>query len=253
MQTIETYADSNDFLRLALQGPSGSGKTTLSCQFPGAYIIDMDVNLGGSLRYIREHKLKLPVGYDVLDRDDKGEPVDIFQRFGRLNKLIMEAQTNPIIETVVLDSGTRLADVIIAEINRQQNKKAISDWKDGRQFWGLFAPFCRNFFDTLAQIRKHVVFILHEKTNKTESGAIVYPVKAAWPGQVGENIGIHFTNLWRTEVQQIPAGPINTNYKWQIRTMPDAKYELKNTLGLPAVFEFNWQTIENALKKGQAK
>lgn len=250
MQPISNYADSNDKLRLVLQGPSGTGKTTLACQFPGAYIIDIDVNLGGSLRFIQKKGFQLPIGYDNLDHDEQGKPVPLRDRFLRLEKLLREAQSNPQIETIVFDSGTTLADVLIAEICRQQSKNSISDWKDGRQFWGLFAPMCRNFFTVLSMLRKHIVLIAHERTQKSESGAVIYPIKVAWPGQVGENIGVFFTNVWRTEVQQLPdAG--RTKYIWSLRTMPDAKYELKNTLGLPPTFEFKWEIIAKALNGGK--
>lgn len=257
MQPVSSYADTNDKLRLVLQGNSGVGKTTLACQFPGAYIIDIDVNLGGSLRYIEAQNkkganLRLPVGYDNLDKDEKGNLIALPERYQRLNVLLQEAQNNPLIETIVLDSGTILVDVMMNEIFKQQKKTSINDWKDPRQFWNLFIPFCRNFFDVLTRMRKHIVIPLHEKFKETPEGFVVYPVQVSWPGQIGRQIGIWFTNIWRAEVEQTAAGVNTTNYKWQIRTMPDSKYALKNTLMLPPVFEFKWETIEKALK-GESK
>lgn len=250
MPLISEYADDNDKIRLVLQGPAGAGKSTVACQFPRSWIVDVDVNLGGTLRFLKERKLQLPVGYDVLDHDDKGTPVPLLQRYLRLAEVLKKVQMMDNVDTIVLDSGTTLADVLMAEVCRQQGKSQPSDFKDGRQFWGFFAPFCRNFFSVLAQMRKHIVLTAHEKTEKLESGAVVYPIKVAWPGQVGQNIGAFFTNVWRCEVQILPSGQSNT-YKWNIRTMPESKYELKNTLGLPALFEFNWSTIQAALDKGK--
>lgn len=251
MTPISQYAEQNDKLRLILQGSSGSGKTTVACQFPGAYVIDIDVNLGGTLRFLKEAKLPLPIGFDVLDHDEKGAVVPLKQQFLRLQALVTDAIKDDRVQTIIFDSATTLADVLIGEVCRQQGKNAVTDWKDGRQFWGFFAPFCRNFFAFLSQVRKHIVLIAHEKTQLTETGAVVYPIKVAWPGQVGQNIGAFFTNVWRTEVQILPAGVNQNNYKWLIRTMPEPKYELKNTLGLPATFEFKWATIQAALDKGK--
>lgn len=248
MTPIDNYAISNDRIRLTLQGPSGSGKTTLACQFPGAYVIDVDVNLGGTLRFLRERKLPLPVGFDVLDRDDKGAPIPLKQRYERLNTLLLAAQTNPQVQTIVIDSATTLAEILVAEICRQQNKNDITDFKDGRQFWGFFAILGRHFMSALSSMRKHIVLVAHEKIMTTESGAVVYPIKLAWPGQVGQNLGVFFTNVWRCENQVIPKGLGENTYKFMLRTMPDGKYELKNTLGVPALFEFNWKTIEEKLK-----
>lgn len=246
MQAITDYKQ-NDKLRLALQGPSGAGKTTVACQFPKPYIVDVDVNLGGTLRFLKEHNLPMPVGFDVLDKNEKGEAIDIKQRYQRLNACLVAAQQNPEIETIVLDSGTTLSDVMIGEILRQQGKNAISDFKDGRQFWGFFAVLGRNFMATLTSMRKHIVLILHERIMTTADGSVVYPVKIAWPGQVGQNLGLFFTNVWRCEVELKPTG-MKTEYKWQIRTMPEYKYELKNSLGLPPLFEFKWETIAEKLK-----
>jgi hypothetical protein len=242
MQPISSYTDDNDRLRLILQGPPGSGKTTLASQFPRAHIIDIDVNLGGTLRFLTEKKLTLPVSFDVLDRDEKGIVVPLPQRYARLDACLKAAGESPDIDTIVIDSGTTLSEVMIAEVLRQQQKSEMS-----KREWGFFATLARHFLGVLRQVRKHIVLIVHEKTEKLESGAIVYPIKVAWPGQVGQNIGAYFTNVWRCEVDVVAKGMSN-EYKWLIRTMPDAKYELKNSLGLPAKFEFKWETIAEKLK-----
>lgn len=245
MQPIADYKQ-NDKLRLILQGPSGVGKTTVACQFPKPYVIDVDVNLGGTLRWLKENNLPMPVGFDILDKDEKGIEVPFKQRYLRLANCLSDAQKNNEVETIVLDSGTTLSDVLIQEVLRQQGKNAIADFKDGRQFWGFFAILCRHFLATLSAMRKHVVLIVHEKTQTLQDGSVVYPIKVAWPGQVGQNIGVFFTNVWRCEVQIKPSGLAQT-YEWMIRTMPEYKYELKNTLGLPPVFKFNWKQIEDKL------
>lgn len=250
MPLISSYsADSH--LRLVLQGPSGVGKSTIASQFPGAWINDLDVNLLGTLIFLKENKLQLPIGYDNISTDDEGKPVPPLQQFLRLNEKLMQQQANPAIQTIVLDSGTNLADVLIYEVCRQQGKANIAGFKDGRQFWGFFAPFCRNFFSVLAQFRKHVVLTAHEKIQTLESGAVVYPIKVAWPGQVGANIGAFFNCVWRAEVEKLPDGPNKMKYIWRIRTKPDGQFELKDTLGLPALFEFSWDKIQQALDKAK--
>lgn len=250
MPLISQYSSTNR-LRLVLQGPSGVGKTTIAAQFPGAWINDLDVNLGGTISFLKEHKLSMPVGYDSISTDDSGAPVHPLQQFLRLDAKLQEQQKNSSIETIVLDSGTNLADILMYEVCRQQGKATPSAFKDGRQFWGFFAPFCRNFFSVLAQFRKHIVLTAHEKTQTLESGAVVYPIKVAWPGQVGANIGAFFNCVWRAEVEKIPDGSNKMKYLWRIRTKPDGMYELKDTLGLPALFEFSWDTIQAALDKAK--
>jgi hypothetical protein len=54
-----------------------------------------------------------------------------------------------------------------------------------------------------------------------------------------------FSDVWRCEV----AGGqgLNPTYSWNVRTMPDPKFNLKNSLGLPPIFKFNWEVIAKKL------
>lgn len=244
MQPITSYQSTvGELLRVVLQGPPKIGKSCVACQFPDAYIIDVDCNLGGPLRYLERNKLPLPLGYDVLDRDEAGVLVPMSARYARLDKLLVAAQANPDIKTIVLDSATNLTEVIIAEVMRQQMKTTMS-----KQLWGFFYNTSKNLIATLTQMRKHIVLTAHEKQNTTEEGATIYPYEVNWPGQFGKNIGAFFTDVWRCEVDEIPKG-METSYKWWIRTMPNHKFKLGNSLDLPARFEFKWETIAEKLKK----
>lgn len=250
MQSIESYSSDNDYLRLLLQGPPGSGKTDLACRFPGVYVLDIDVNLGGVIRRLKSAGLPLPLGFDVIDKDEKGQAIPLPTRFQRLEACLNAIQKDPRVKTIVLDSGTTLVDVLIAEVCRKQGKTAISDWKDGRQFWNFFAPFCRSFFGMLTGMRRHIVLVVHESVQKNEAGAVVWPTKVAFPGQVGQNIGAFFTSVWRCETKSEGFGPTEKT-KYLVRTSPDGRYELKNTLALPATFEFDWKIVQEALDRGK--
>lgn len=249
MQPITTYDTANRFLRLLLQGPPKSGKTVLACQFPRPYVIDLDVNLGGPLRFMRERNLPLPVGYDVLDKDENGKDVPVSERYIRLDKLIKEAAVNPNIDTVIFDSATNLVDVFIAEVLRQQKKPVMS-----KQEWGFFFALSKNWFGTVAQMRKHIVIPAHEKINKDKEGAVILPYDVAWPGQFGQIIGAFMTDIWRTDCQE--GAPVNVggklqkSYSWLVKTMPSYQYKLGNSLGLPPEFEFKWETIAAKLTGG---
>lgn len=245
MQPPSAYAK-EDFLRLLLQGPSGSGKTDLACGFPKPYIVDIDRNLGGVLRRRANAKLVLPVGFDVLDRDEANKDVPIPLRYLRLDKCLLDAQANKDIDTIVIDSATTLVDIMIAEVLRQQSKTEMT-----KREWGFFAILGKKLMATFSSMRKHVVLIIHEKTATDANGSVVYPLKVGWPGQVGDDMGKYFTNVWRCENSTVPkAGGSGTETKYTLRTSPNGMYALKNTLGLPATFEFDWSKIEVALKGG---
>jgi len=246
MQPISSYAK-DDHLRLILQGPPGRGKTCLATQFPKAYIIDLDANLGSALDWIRRTGASLPVGYDRVDIDEKGVVVEPKLRYLRLAKLLQEAAANPEIETVVLDSGTALSPIFESEILRQHNKNSIEDWKDGRQFWGFYYKLGVHFMSTLKQMNKHIVMPVHEATNKTADGSVVYPIKIAWPGRLGEMLGAFFTDVWRCEVTASGAGA-NIQHKYTLRTTPEYMYDLKNSRGLPPIWTFSWPELQARLK-----
>lgn len=246
MQDINTYTTTTDYIRLILQGEPKSGKTTLACQFPGAYIIDSDVNLGGPLRYLREHNLPLPVGFDVLDKNGTTD-IDMLGRYTRFQMLMNEAQRDDRIQTIVIDSATSFSDVLLAETTRLQPSV-----KDGRQLWGFFFTYGKELMARLRLFRKHIVFIAHEKLDKLPDGSLAYPVRIAWPGQLGGIMASFFTDVWRTEVKQVGFSP-NAKYKWVVQTMPSYQYKLGNSLGLPDEFEFDWKIIESKLKGTNAQ
>lgn len=247
MQDINTYTAVEDYIRLILQGEPKSGKTTLACQFPKAYIIDCDVNLGGPLRYLKKSNLPLPVGYDVLDKDEAGKDVPMLMRYQRFTKLIGEAQLNDNIETIVIDSATSFQDVLLEETKRMQ-----PSIKDGRQLWGFFFTYGKELMARLRLMRKHIIFICHEKLDKLPDGGVVYPYRIAWPGQLGQIMTTFFTDVWHTEVKQVGFPP-NAKYEWVVQTMPSYQYKLGNSLGLPDEFVFDWKLIESKLKPETTK
>lgn len=239
MQKIETYTKESH-LRLLLQGTPGSGKTTLACHFPGAYIADCDINLAGPLRWLTSNKGTLPVGYDLIDRDENGNEVDPSLRYQRLGKCLNIALKDPEVQTIVIDSATKLSDYIQAEVLRQQGKKEMSI-----QMWGLFLAQYKHFLGQITAQRKHFVLICHEKVEKDEIDACLkYFIMI--PGQMASIIGSLFTDIWRCEVSATGLPP---KYSWNIRTMPDNRFALKNSLGLPPLFHFDWKKIEEGLKQ----
>lgn len=243
MQPISTYATSDAHLRLLLQGPPKSGKTSLACQFPKPYVIDLDVNLRGALQHLRDLNLPLPVGYDRVEIKD-GKLVDMSQRYILLNNLMIAAGTDPSVETIIIDSATMLSDIMIAEVLRQQGKAEMSI-----QLWGFFYQLGKKFCSALSNYRKHIVLIAHERFEKDESSGL-HMFRIAWPGQLGDIIGAFFTDVWRCEVS--PTAGVNPTYKWVVRTMPDHRVALGNSLKLPPTFEFSWAEVEKRLKGGKA-
>lgn len=242
MPLIDQYTVKDAKLRLLLQGPSGSGKTTLACHFPRPWIFDLDRNLAGPLAWLRRNNRPLPVGYDVMDTDDNGKEVPMPFRWDRLDQKLREVQARDDVDTIVIDTATRLSDIVMEYTKRMQ-----PNTKDGRQIFGFFYQYGKAFLDVLTRMNKHIVFICHEKPVMTESGGLV-KYEVHWPGQLADIMPAFFTDNWRCEVQAIPSG-LELKHKWVLRTLPAPYLELKNSLNLPQVFEFDWNRIETALKE----
>ncbi len=242
MQPIAAYTDATGPIRLILQGDPKSGKTTLACQFPGAYIIDVDVNLRGPLKFLKERNLTLPIGFDVLDKDENGADVPMTARYQRFSRLMEEAEKNPDVKTIVIDSATGFTDILMAETKRLQ-----PGIKDGRQLWGFFFEYGKALMVLLKRVRKHIILICHEKLEKNPDGSVVFPYRVAWPGQLGNLLPSFFTDVWRCEAKEIPKG-LQKEYKFLVKTMPDYQFKLGNSMGLPPEFEFEWSKVEEKLK-----
>lgn len=248
MPDIENYVTEANHVRVVLQGPSGTGKSYVASQFPAPWFFDFDVNLGGVLRTLTAQGKRLPVGFDHIDRDESGKEVPMRSRYARLVEKTDKALADDRVKTFVFDSATKFVDILIEETLRKQNKATIQDYKDLRQFWGFFARSSADFFEILSKVRRHIVLICHEKAKQDEKGNIILPYEVNWPGIAGQIIGAYFTDVWRCEVEK---KFVTGEQKWihQIRTMPDIFYKLKNSFGLPPIFEFNWDIIQKKLNE----
>jgi hypothetical protein len=238
MHLINDYAKESH-LRILLQGPPGSGKSTLACHFPCPYIADLDINLGGPLRWLRENGGPTPVGYDIIGRSDDGKEIPTKDCFGRLMTCLRAALKEPSIETIVIDSATKLGDYIMAEVMRTQGKSEMT-----LPLWGFYLQTWKQFISALSTQRKHIILTCHESVEKDEvDQTLKYFVQVA--GQMKFVIGSMFTDVWRCEVA-VTAGA-SPKYTFQVRTMPDFRYQLKNSLSLPPIFKFDWNLIEQRL------
>lgn len=246
------YDDSASVLRLLLQGPAGSGKSCVLGQFPGVYVIDLDHNFKSAWDYLRSKGLhKNIVGTDFVDEDEQKKKVPLAgigfsPQYKRLSELLVKAEADSTVQTIGIDSGTIMADILVAETLAKQGKPVMS-----KQEWGHFANYGKHLMAVLASARKNIVVTFHEVLPKDINGNIVYPYKVTWPGQIGDRIGMFFTNVWRCKCE---ATGFPAKHTWKIYTMPSSQFELKNTLvGLPAEFEFKWETIESKLKPTTTK
>lgn len=245
MPSIDQYASSDAFVRLLLQGPPGSTKTTTACRFPKAWVFDCDLNLGGPLRWLRDHNLPLPIGYDTIDRKEDGTVVPENMRWARLCECITNVAKRAgelDVETLIIDSATKL------EIYNQAHVLRTNPTKSGgleMPSWGFVRSNWIQLIGTLTTAKCHFVLTAHEKVDKDElDGSLKYFL--FMQGSFKDMAGSMFTDVWRAEMQS--SGGLTPSYKAMIRTMPDYRFQLKNSFGLPPLFEFDWKLIQQKLE-----
>jgi hypothetical protein len=241
MQDASTF-NPTEALTLLLQGPPGSGKTTLALQFPSPYLLSLDGNIGGPLRWLREHNYKADFKFDmpltVKIGDKRAIEADENKHYSLVRSAIEEAVKIPDIKTIIIDNWTVLSEVMLADV-RRQNSRTRSDFRI--QDWGDFLYMCTNFVNWCKAQGKMVIFICHETPVKDDvDGIIKYFLQI--PGQFANKIGGMVSDVWRCEVEE-SAG----KHKFVVRTMPNTRLQLKQSLNLPAKFEMTWDEIAKAL------
>lgn len=228
---------------LLLVGRPGSGKSTLAGRFPSPYFFSLDRNLRGpSSILLAEGK---DFSYDDdFDLDDKGLPItDVGMGFvwNKIATRYSEVVNDPAIKTLVFDNTTVISDLIIADILRQQGRKAmeIRDWGDYLKCW-------KQFFLKIRRCGKFVVVISHERVEKDEmDGTLKYFL--AVHGQAADIIPSLVTDVWRCEVGEELVGQTK-QVKYKVRIISNTRHEmLKSSLPLKNMFEATTSNVNEAL------
>lgn len=234
MNSSTNYSPTQSF-GLLLVGPPGTGKTTCCLNFPKPYFADCDNNLSGIAR------LGKPFLYDTINVE---EPREAY-RFEKLLQCIKEAGKSPEVETLIIDSITAVSDYVIAHVARKNNRTA----KDLRQQdWGEIFYEMKALFAGVRMMGKAVVFTAHETYDKDEvSGILMF--KVSFPGQTAEKIAAFFSDMWHTEVVDVPG----QKPKYVVRGMPTARINCKNTLQFTTpVIEPTAEALKEMLAHGKS-
>lgn len=224
MQLSQDYKP-NQSRGFLLLGQPGMGKTTtaLSIGVPAGYISDVDNNLSGAHRFLKD---QIKFFYDT--------PLT----WEAMSKGIREASSTSTINTIVIDSFTKLSDMAMEEILRQQGRKTMQ-----LQDWGVFLLMMKKLISEMRSTKKLFIATAHIKPEKDEVSGIVRYFPAI-PGQLQNIIGALFSDVLLCEVEER-----NNKHTFQLRTMPNAFYALKNSLGLPPVVSVD--QVRDAIAKAQ--
>lgn len=228
---------------LMIVGDAGSGKSTLAARFPRPFFLSLDKNLRGPAEVMRLEG-KTDIGYfDDFDKDDAGKELDMGLRYNRFAAVLGVVCASPDWDTIVIDNTTMLCDLIMADILRQNARKApvIQDW-------GTFGGYWKQIIAKLRATFKMVIFIAHTSVEKDEiDGSLRYGL--AIPGKTADVLPTLVTDVWRCEIEEKLVGVKREQIR-NVRVVQTQKYaHLKTSSpGLPAVFQANQQEIDKILK-----
>lgn len=249
MKTSEQFlAEHEQELALLLVGAPKTGKTNVAMQFPNPGFIDADKNLFSA---VRRHPNK-KFWYGQPDYGPDGTPLKPEQRWIRTLAIADELLAVPELQTIVVDSGTRVQTFLQEYLISQgaPSSKGDGTLKIGGEammsmaLWYPFKTLFERFIMKLRATKKIVVFIFHEKVDKDEiTGTLLY--RPSIGGQLADTMGALFTDVWRTEA--VPGAQDKVDYK--VRTVPTARMALGNSLGLPTTFNFTWEEFSKYFKK----
>lgn len=151
-------------LKILLVGPSGVGKTHMAGTFPKPYFFNFDVR-------------------GVMTLRGKNIDYDTFTSYIDIEPKLNEVEVDDKYETLVFDPITRLADLMMDEIQRlnlSESKKARTSTKmfgftppPTTPEYGIFLGNMSNILDQILKIDKNIVFVAHEELLKDDlSGEI---------------------------------------------------------------------------------
>jgi hypothetical protein len=207
--------DKTSFL---LIGDSGTLKTTFLGTLPKpTYIIDTDKGLG-TLAGIKG------IEYDTFKELSKNEKAPTgrmkeegFYEWGTAWPAIIARMNEKIgrpldagnceFKAFGVDGLTMLTDCATSYILKQNGKKSIDEYKDGRQFWGAFLNNMSEFFGQISAWPMPKALTAHVRRDENQFTGITEKMPLV-PGQFSAKVSVYFDEVYFTDIvnEPVPAG-----------------------------------------------
>jgi homoserine dehydrogenase len=141
-------ANTSNRFRLLIAGHPGIGKTTLALSSPKPLLIDVDLGINRVMASARKDYIQ-PENYEEVLSDLRGDLSDY--------------------ETIVIDTGGKLIELMKAYVMKQDIKNAKKDGTLSLQGYGAVArEFTRFMYHIYYELKKHVVIIFHAIEEKED-------------------------------------------------------------------------------------
>lgn len=169
---------------MLLIGHPKSGKTTLAAKFPGAYVLELEMNGGDR---IEGSGLRIQ---DIRDEvsDDGVVVKTALDQFGDILELCIQEST---IKTIVVDTIDELAELVGADILKSMGRdpKDTKPQDKNYVYWNELRNRVAALCDYLKASGKLVIMVAHCKApEKSDTGQIITPAGINVPGKGGAYI-----------------------------------------------------------------
>lgn len=232
---------------ILLVGEPKTGKTRLAYGAPKPFILDLDRNLHSAIN-VEERKFfyeQIEIPEDASELKGKVTP------WTQSVAALKEACASPEVDTIIVDSLSTLAEVLVIHILhevRRAEGKAIDRLRI--QDYQPLKKLMANLVTYLRSSGKFIIYTAHQKTTKDEmTGVLRYQLNM--PGQLADNFGAYFSDVWATEAQ-IKRGEL----KYVLHTKPTRQHiSLGNSIGLMPEIDLTdkppsvcWDTVMSAVE-----
>lgn len=123
-------------------------------------------------------------------------------------------------KTLGVDSLTMLTDIAVTYILKQNDKRLISDYKDGRQFWGAFLNNMSEMFSQLSAWPLTKVLTAHVRRDEDAYSGITTKMPLV-PGQFSAKVSTYFDEIYFADVVTEGVGPAKKS-RYTIHTQTDS-------------------------------
>lgn len=211
--------------RLMLMGYPGTGKTWSALTFPNPVVLNLDRGLSA---HIGKKIIEIPL-YDIAlidalaKRSFQTAPPNA--RDAVKHWLVNEAQKLEADQTLIVDSWTTLQNAFDLQTKLEPVYSTKTGKEDTYAFWARKVEYALEVCSLLKNIRCHVVVTVHETVERNDDGNLTGKIKPLMQGQFADQLGGHFTDVFRQlavtrykEPSNTKSEVIGTDYLWQTQS-----------------------------------